>query len=83
MVINLSLFLSQQDVYNFLLDSGMNPVSADFSLSSPNSVLQALRYSTYLGSQLGDSSAGSSNTIDGIMNGVIKEKLKIIPKDVR
>lgn len=85
MVINLSLFLSQQDVYNFLLDSGMDPVSTDSSpsSSSPSSVLQALRYSTYLGSQLGDSSAGSSNTIDGIMNGVIKEKLKIIPKDVR
>ncbi|AQL05938.1 Serine carboxypeptidase-like 51 [Zea mays] len=84
-VINLSLFLSQQDVYNFLLDSGMDPVSTDSSpsSSSPSSVLQALRYSTYLGSQLGDSSAGSSNTIDGIMNGVIKEKLKIIPKDVR
>lgn len=73
------------DVYNFLLDSGMDPVSTDSSpsSSSPSSVLQALRYSTYLGSQLGDSSAGSSNTIDGIMNGVIKEKLKIIPKDVR
>uniref|UniRef100_A0A804R876 Carboxypeptidase n=1 Tax=Zea mays TaxID=4577 RepID=A0A804R876_MAIZE len=72
------------DVYNFLLDSGMDPVSTDSSpsSSSPSSVLQALRYSTYLGSQLGDSSAGSSNTIDGIMNGVIKEKLKIIPKDV-
>jgi serine carboxypeptidase 1 len=80
-VINLSIFLSQ-DVYNFLLDSGMNPVSADSSLSSPSSVLQALRYSTYLGSQE-DSSADSSNTIDNIMNGVIKEKLKIIPKDVR
>jgi serine carboxypeptidase 1 len=80
-VINLSIFLSQ-DVYNFLLDSGMNPVSADSSLSSPSSVLQALRYSTYLGSQE-DSSADSSNTIDSIMNGVIKEKLKIIPKDVR
>ncbi|XP_008660021.1 serine carboxypeptidase-like 51 isoform X2 [Zea mays] len=76
---------SVQDVYNFLLDSGMDPVSTDSSpsSSSPSSVLQALRYSTYLGSQLGDSSAGSSNTIDGIMNGVIKEKLKIIPKDVR
>jgi serine carboxypeptidase 1 len=80
-VINLSIFLSH-DVYNFLLDSGMDPVSADSSPLSPSSVLQALRYSTYLGSQE-DSSADSSNTIDGIMNGVIKEKLKIIPKDVR
>ncbi|PWZ58886.1 Retinoid-inducible serine carboxypeptidase [Zea mays] len=60
----------------------MDPVSANSSPLSPSSVLQALRYSTYLGSQE-DSSADSSNTIDGIMNGVIKEKLKIIPKDVR
>lgn len=70
-------------MYNFLLDSGMDPVSADTptaGTSSPSTNVQAFRYSTYLGSQ--DSAAGS-NTIDGIMNGVIKEKLKIIPKNLR
>ncbi|CAN6306378.1 unnamed protein product [Urochloa humidicola] len=71
------------DVYNFLLDSGMDPVSTpvDSSIGSSLSLgnLQAKKYSTYLSSQ--DSS--SSNTIDGIMNGVIKEKLKIIPKDFK
>jgi hypothetical protein len=36
-----------------------------------------LRYSTYLGSR----DSNGSNTIGGFMNGVIKEKLKIIPKD--
>ena len=78
------LFFFFQDVYNFLLDSGMDPVSADTPAagsSSPTpSNVQALRYSTYLGSQ---DTAGSSNTIDGIMNGVIKEKLKIVPKDLK
>jgi len=66
------------DVYNFLLDSGMDPVSVDSSTGSSLSNLQAKKYSAYLSSQ--DS---SSNTIDGIMNGVIKQKLKIIPKDFK
>ncbi|CAN6294822.1 unnamed protein product [Urochloa humidicola] len=70
------------DVYNFLLDSGMDPVSTSVDSSAGSSLslgnLQAKKYSTYLSSQ--DS---SSNTIDGIMNGVIKEKLKIIPKDFK
>ncbi|KAF8728893.1 hypothetical protein HU200_018188 [Digitaria exilis] len=67
------------DLYNFLLDSGMDPVSADTPTtgSSPSSV-QALMYATYLGSQDSD-----SNTIDGIMNGAIKEKLKIVPKNLK
>ena len=65
-------------MYNFLLDSGMDPVSVDSSTGSSLSNLQVKKYSTYLSSQ--DS---SSNTIDGIMNGVIREKLKIIPKDFK
>ena len=76
-----------QDVYNFLLDSGMDPVSADTPAAGSSAAaaaaasnVQALRYSTYLGTQ---DSAGSSNTISGIMNGVIKEKLKIVPKDLK
>ncbi|PAN49319.1 hypothetical protein PAHAL_9G440700 [Panicum hallii] len=67
------------DVYNFLLDRGMDPVSVDSSTGSSLSNLQATRYSTYLSSQ----DSGSNNTIDGIMNGVIREKLKIIPKDFK
>ncbi|GJN41021.1 hypothetical protein PR202_gn00342 [Eleusine coracana subsp. coracana] len=62
------------DVYNFLLDSGMDPVSTDSATTgSTTSSLQAIKYSAYLGGQ--DS---GSNTIDGIMNGVVKQKLKII-----
>jgi serine carboxypeptidase 1 len=66
-----------QDVYNFLLDNGMDPVSATSSSSSSASTFQAMKkYSAHLGTQ--DS---GSNTIDGIMNGVVKQKLKIIPKN--
>nr|CAB3495706.1 unnamed protein product [Digitaria exilis] len=66
------------DLYNFLLDSGMDPVSADTPTGSSPSSVQALMYATYLGSQDSD-----SNTIDGIMNGAIKEKLKIVPKNLK
>jgi hypothetical protein len=68
-----------QDVYNFMLDSGMDPVALDIPLgSSLMSNLQAMKYST---SHRGQDSQPDSNTIDGIMNGVIKQKLKIIPKN--
>ncbi|XP_066379389.1 serine carboxypeptidase-like 51 isoform X1 [Miscanthus floridulus] len=67
------------DVYNFMLDSGMDPVALDIPVgSSLMSSLQAMKYST---SHRGQDSQPDSNTIDGIMNGVIKQKLKIIPKN--
>ncbi|WVZ57186.1 hypothetical protein U9M48_007603 [Paspalum notatum var. saurae] len=66
------------DVYNFLLDSGMDPVAANTPAGSSQSSSPAMRYSTYL---QGQDSSPDSNTIDGIMNGVIKQKLKIIPSD--
>ncbi|KAG2540273.1 serine carboxypeptidase-like 51 isoform X2 [Panicum virgatum] len=68
------------DMYNFLLDSGMDLVSADTPTgsSATASSVQALRYAAYLGGE--DS---GSNTIDDIMNGVVKEKLKIVPKDLK
>ncbi|KAF6991054.1 hypothetical protein CFC21_008178 [Triticum aestivum] len=58
------------DVYNFLLDTGMDPVVA--ASSSP----AAPEYSRYLESK----SVGDS--IQEAMNGAIKQKLKIIPKDL-
>uniref|UniRef100_A0ACD5XL57 Uncharacterized protein n=1 Tax=Avena sativa TaxID=4498 RepID=A0ACD5XL57_AVESA len=61
------------DVYNFLLDTGMDPV-ADASAASSSS---APEYSRYL---LESKSVG--DTIEGAMNGAIKQKLKIIPKDL-
>jgi serine carboxypeptidase 1 len=66
-----------------MLDSGMDPVAAAdlpaTSSPSTSSNVQLMKYSTYLGGGLG----ADSNTLGGIMNGVIKEKLKIIPKDVQ
>uniref|UniRef100_A0A0E0GNM2 Carboxypeptidase n=1 Tax=Oryza nivara TaxID=4536 RepID=A0A0E0GNM2_ORYNI len=61
------------DVYNFLLDTGMDPVAA--GAAPARSFPPA--YSAYLDSKL---SVGDS--IRSVMNGAIKEKLKIIPKDV-
>jgi hypothetical protein len=61
-------------VYNFLLDTGMDPVAAG-AAAPARSFPPA--YSAYLDSKL---SVGDS--IRSVMNGAIKEKLKIIPKDV-
>ncbi|CAL5036030.1 unnamed protein product [Urochloa decumbens] len=71
----LNLIDSKSDsvnMHNFLLDTGMDPVFASSS---------SLR-STQLMHHNHQASQSASNTIDGIMNGVIKQKLKIIPKDV-
>lgn len=75
-IIYSTIFFFWQDVYNFMLDSGMDPVALPVGSSSLMSSLQAMKYSTY-----GQDSQPGSNTIDGIMNGVIKQKLKIIPKN--
>ncbi|KAE8818304.1 serine carboxypeptidase-like 51 [Hordeum vulgare] len=65
------------DMYNFLLDAGMDPVAADLPATS-SSKTQVTKYSTYLA---GSQEEAGANTLSGIMNGVIKEKLKIIPKE--
>jgi serine carboxypeptidase 1 len=62
------------DVYNFLLDSGMDPVSTTTSAAASNTHLT--KYSRYLSNQ---EAASDPNAIGGIMNGVVKQKLKIIP----
>uniref|UniRef100_A0A0D9VG44 Carboxypeptidase n=1 Tax=Leersia perrieri TaxID=77586 RepID=A0A0D9VG44_9ORYZ len=70
----LSLIDSESDsvnMDNFLLDTGMNPVLARSSLRGT----QLMFHNSHT-SQL------TPNTIEGIMNGVIKEKLKIIPKSI-
>ncbi|XP_072974531.1 serine carboxypeptidase-like 51 [Typha angustifolia] len=62
------------DFYNFLLDSAMDPLSV--SALQLNEI--AMRsYSKYLSAK-----ASSSGGITGLMNGAIKEKLKIIPKNI-
>jgi serine carboxypeptidase 1 len=64
-------------VYNFLLDLGMDPVS-NASVTGSTSSLQAIKYSSSAGLR---TQGSGSNTVDGIMNGVVKQKLKIIPKN--
>ncbi|KAG8063154.1 hypothetical protein GUJ93_ZPchr0003g16742 [Zizania palustris] len=64
------------NIFNFLLDTGVDSMSAT---SATGSSSQLMKYSTYLD---GQPSGSESNTIGGIMNGVIKQKLKIIPNNV-
>ncbi|XP_047967848.1 serine carboxypeptidase-like 51 [Salvia hispanica] len=66
------------DFYNFLLDSGMDPVSLSASVLSQQ--ISIRRYSRYLNSLRRDTPDGDGD-IDKLMNGVIKKKLKI-PKSV-
>ncbi|KAL5219603.1 hypothetical protein ABZP36_020287 [Zizania latifolia] len=68
------------NIFNFLLDSGVDSMSATSATgSSSRGITQLMKYSTYLD---GQPSGSESNTIGGIMNGVIKQKLKIIPNNV-
>ena len=67
-------------MYNFLdgsLDDSASSANAPTGSSSPSTVQAMTMYSRYLNGK-----ASGSNTISGIMNGVIKKKLKIIPKDL-
>ncbi|GFP93535.1 serine carboxypeptidase-like 51 [Phtheirospermum japonicum] len=68
------------DFYNFLLDAKMDPLST----SNSNSLGQILmeRYSTYLDS-LGSTKGGKNDQLYDLMNHEIKDKLKIIPANVR
>ena len=68
-----------QDFYNFLLDSGSDPLSlttAAAELSQKNAMKSYSRYISSLRSAL---PGGGVGDLDSIMNGVIKRKLKIIP----
>lgn len=68
-----------QDFYNFLLDSGMDPVS--LTAAELQKEIAINRYSRYLNSLR--YSAGSGNgDLYSLMNGPIKKKLKIIPENV-
>ncbi|KAK4855867.1 hypothetical protein QYF36_011828 [Acer negundo] len=77
---------SSVDFYNFLLDSGMDPVSAT-ATEKISEVISMKRYSRYL-STLKSSSSSSSSTpggdgdLNSLLNGAIKKKLKIIPENV-
>ncbi|XP_065869170.1 serine carboxypeptidase-like 51 [Euphorbia lathyris] len=63
------------DFYNFLLDSGMDPVSM---ITEEKTRIK--RYMNYLSSSSRNS--GGINAINSLMNGAIKNKLKIIPPNI-
>lgn len=66
------------DFYNFLLDSGMDPVSLTAIELAKGIGMR--RYSRYLNSLM--SSVGGDGDVDSLMNGAIRKKLKIIPENV-
>ncbi|XP_078157212.1 serine carboxypeptidase-like 51 isoform X2 [Carex rostrata] len=68
------------DFYNFLLDSDMDPLGAAASNSNNglNTGQSLRRYSRYLSTKV----ASASDILTKHMNGVIREKLKIIPKNI-
>ncbi|KAK1394398.1 Carboxypeptidase [Heracleum sosnowskyi] len=68
------------DFYNFLLDSGMDPVSATAAELSQNKITLN-RYSRYLDSSR--ALPGGDGDLDTLMNDILRKKLKIIPKDVQ
>ncbi|KAM5584311.1 hypothetical protein ABKV19_003931 [Rosa sericea] len=72
------------DFYNFLLDSGMDPVSMSVTTTEISQKKFALkRYTRYLNSLRQSSLApGGNGDLDTLLNGVIKRKLKIIPNNV-
>ncbi|KAL8089929.1 serine carboxypeptidase-like 51 [Apium graveolens] len=68
------------DFYNFLLDSALDPLDA--TAVELSQTVQLKRYSRYLASSR--SLPGSaSDDLNTLMNVVLREKLKIIPKDVK
>ncbi|KAM5584312.1 serine carboxypeptidase-like 51 [Rosa sericea] len=70
------------DFYNFLLDSGMDPVSVATTEISQN-LFALKRYTRYLNFLRHSSLApGGNGDLDTLLNGVIKRKLKIIPNNV-
>ncbi|KAJ8768209.1 hypothetical protein K2173_021149 [Erythroxylum novogranatense] len=62
------------DFYNFLLDEVMNAAASTSEESSPRTAMR--KYSTYLRSLSGDVNG------DPLMDGIIRQKLKIIPDNV-
>ncbi|KAA8544154.1 hypothetical protein F0562_022210 [Nyssa sinensis] len=67
------------DFYNFLLDSGMDPVSLTAAELSKEIAMK--RYSRYLDSFR--ASPGGGGDLESLMNGAIRKKLNIIPDNVQ
>lgn len=74
----ISNYSNSVDFYNFLLDSGMDPLSLTSSELSKSIGMK--RYSRYL--QSSRINPGGDDDLDNLMNGVIRKKLKIIPQNI-
>ncbi|KAJ1388982.1 Serine carboxypeptidase, serine active site [Sesbania bispinosa] len=69
------------DFYNFLLDSGNDPATLSSMKMRLFKEISMRRYSKYLSSTR--YSPGVEGDLNSLLNGVIKKKLKIIPKNVK
>uniref|UniRef100_A0A6N2KPD7 Carboxypeptidase n=2 Tax=Salix viminalis TaxID=40686 RepID=A0A6N2KPD7_SALVM len=67
------------DFYNFLLDSGSDPVSLTTAAAELSQKSAMKSYTRYISSLRSLPAGGGVGDLDSIMNGVIKRKLKIIP----
>lgn len=67
-----------QDFYNFLLDSASDPLSLASTKETARKWIMKT-YTTYLSSK----ASSSDGDISSLMNGPIRNKLKIIPRNVR
>ena len=68
-----------QDFYNFLLDSGSDSVSSLAALELSKQIATK-KYSRYL--SMLRPTPGGGNSLDSLMNGAIRKKLRIIPENV-
>ncbi|CAN8320338.1 unnamed protein product [Cochlearia groenlandica] len=70
------------DLYNFMLDYAMDPMSLTTIKDTRKESGILKRYSRYLNDLRISSDVDNGGGINKLMNGVIKKKLKIIPKDL-
>ncbi|CAH9072745.1 unnamed protein product [Cuscuta europaea] len=76
---NISTSSNYVNFYNFLLDDNIDPLSPTASEVSQGLTMK--RYASYLSSL--KASPGGEDQLDTLMNGAIKDKFKIIPKNVK
>ncbi|KAJ4847127.1 hypothetical protein Tsubulata_047395, partial [Turnera subulata] len=70
----------KQDFYNFLLDDGQSPVKGTKAMELKG--INGDRYSRYLSTKVYKSAGVRARSLYDLMNGPVKDKLKIIPTNV-
>lgn len=73
--------MALQDFYNFNLDSGNDPIYSTKAKGSSKGLLTD-KYSNYLQGKKFSLADSAYDDIPSLMNGPIREKLQIIPKNV-